>query len=436
MASLIKRIRGKSLMFEIRFSVGKQRKTITLGKRYTEKTAKELREVVNVLLHCQDNGIEIPGKKTLAWIEFASPEIREKLGKAGLIEIPPSHTLKEVWDAFLEQKALDQKVGRIQESTLGQYDIARNRFFESFKETDLLAELSKETLAKWKTGLLKRLAQGTVASQLKHTKSAMTWAVEQGWIDESPLDGVGRGSFINRERDRMITMDEYHRLLDACPCRDWRVIIALARIGGLRCPSEVVGLRWEDVNWKLGKFYVRSPKTKRHEGKEGRWVPIFPELKEELEALFFDPASEGKENVINRYRRPNQNLGTTFEKIVSRAGLSEMPRPFDNMRMTRSNEVYNRWGAFKESQWIGHSSRVRADHYLMITDADFLEATATSMESSTLFSRVSSADSMNGVKNCGVSDVYKNSVLPPYFPPQGGGKGLQGVESVERANKR
>ncbi len=42
--------------------------------------------------------------------------------------------------------------------------------------------------------------------------------------------------------------------------------------------------------------------------------------------------------------------------------------------MTRSNEVYNRWGAFKESQWIGHSGRVRADHYLMIQDADYQEA--------------------------------------------------------------
>ena len=120
---------------------------------------------------------------------------------------------------------------------------------------------------------------------------------------------------------------------------------------------------------------------------------------------------------------------------MKRAGLSEIPRPFDNMRMTRSNEVYNRWGAFKESQWIGHSSRVRADHYLMITDADFLEATATSAESSTLFLRVPSADSVNGVKNCGVLDVYENSILPPYFPPQGGGKGLQGVENGKRTNR-
>jgi len=166
-------------------------------------------------------------------------------------------------------------------------------------------------------------------------------------------------------------MDMYYKILDACPCQDWRTIIALTRIGGLRCPNEVLALKWEDVNWELNKFYVTSSKTEHHEGKGGRWVPLFPELKTELEALFFDPASEGNEFVINRYRDASQNLRTTLEKIVKRAGLEMFPRPFDNMRMSRSNEVYRRWGAFLESEWIGHSRAVRDDHYLMITDDDY-----------------------------------------------------------------
>ena len=103
-------------------------------------------------------------------------------------------------------------------------------------------------------------------------------------------------------------------------------------------------------------------------------MPIFPELKTELETLFFMPESEGKEFVINRYRRPDQNLGTTFSKIVKRVGLATIPRPFDNMKATRSNEIYNRFGAFKESQWVGHSGKIRQNHYLMIQDRDYTEA--------------------------------------------------------------
>ena len=34
-------------------------------------------------------------------------------------------------------------------------------------------------------------------------------------------------------------MDEYAKLLDACPNQEWRTIIALARVGGLRYSSEL-----------------------------------------------------------------------------------------------------------------------------------------------------------------------------------------------------
>ena len=124
----------------------------------------------------------------------------------------------------------------------------------------------------------------------------------------------------------------------------------------MRCPSEVLALKWSDINWDCENFTVSSPKTAHHEGKDKRIVPIFGELYVELRRLFEDESREGKEFIINRYRSATQNLGTTFQKIVKRAGLPVIPRPFDNMRMTRSNEIYNKFGAFKESMWIGHSA--------------------------------------------------------------------------------
>ncbi len=217
-------------------------------------------------------------------------------------------------------------------------------------------------------------------------------------------------------------MDDYHGFLDASPCQDWRVIIALTRIGGLRCPNEVLRLRWEDVNWEHNKFYVRSSKTEHHKGKEGRWVPLFPELKEELETSFFSPDSEGCEFVVNRYRDASQNLRTTFKKIVKRAGLEMFPRPFDNMRMTRSNEVYRRWGAFKESEWIGHSSRVRADHYLSITDADFQEASGWT--------------NPTGDVCKAKTKIARETGFPAFFPVVQVGTGLHNHESVPVGNQQ
>jgi integrase len=65
---------------------------------------------------------------------------------------------------------------------------------------------------------------------------------------------------------------------------EWRLLIALCRYGGLRCPSEVLSLKWEHIHWAEGRMTVPSPKTEHHDGGESREVPLFPELRPFLEA--------------------------------------------------------------------------------------------------------------------------------------------------------
>lgn len=422
MASLRTRTRGGSLMFEIDFYVGGQRKTIPLGVKYTQKTANELKGIVEILLRCLDNGIATLDKRTETWIETASPEIREKLAKAGLIELPPSHTLKELWDVFLAQK-----VRSIKESTFTVYEHAQRRFFSFFGTDEELSELTKARMEQWKEYLQQTdLAEATVAGTITKAKAVFNWAVSKDWIEKSPLDGVGRGSFVNRENDRFITMDEYYRLLDACPCQDWRVIIALARIGGLRCPSEVLRLRWTDINWKYpARFYVTSSKTERYVGKEGRMVPLFSELHKELERLFELDSTVGKEFVINRYRDPERtNLGTQFARIVKMAGVEPIQRPFDNMRASRSTEVYAEFGAFYESKWIGHSSKIAKEHYLQVREVDFERAVGV---------KPSAIAGRNAMEN---GFPAMSQTLPAFLPAESAGMDLHHLENIPVVNQR
>ena len=161
------------------------------------------------------------------------------------------------------------------------------------------------------------------------------------------------------------------------------------------------------------------------------WVPLFPELREELEALWsereavwFELPENKRQFVILRYRDASQNLRTTFEKIVRRAGLPDIPSPFRNLRKTRSNEVERQWGKERESAWIGHSHQVWKEHYSEIMDSD-IEAAA---EWTTPNNAGRSAS--NGWKNLAPDG------FPPIFPPEQGGMGLQGVERVQMANVR
>ena len=373
MATLYKE---KNSTYRIQFFDGNgNRPSIRLGK-VPKKTAETFLSRVEEMIHCRLAG-QSPSSETSSWLGGLPNDTLAKLSQAGF-EVQERHTTGELWAAFLKQK------NDVKDSTLKCYDCAEQRFFAFFNRKTDLRKLTPTQFEEWKTFLRtkyrssptdKPLAEATVAGTLTKAKAVFNWSVSVGWIDESPLDGVGRGSFVNREKDRFVTPEEYRRLLDVCPCQEWRVIIALARIGGLRCPSELLRLRWADVNWEQSRFYVTSSKTERHKGKEGRLVPLFSELRIELERLFKTASTAGKEFVINRYRDPERtNLGTQFARIVEVARVQPILRPFDNMRASRSTEVYAEFGAFLESQWIGHSSKIAKDHYLQVREEDFERA--------------------------------------------------------------
>ena len=65
-----------------------------------------------------------------------------------------------------------------------------------------------------------------------------------------------------------------------------------------------------------------------------------------------------------------------FTPIAERAGIGPIPRPFNNMRMSRSNEVDGEYGVKEESLWIGHSTKTFKDHYGVTTEEDFKKAVA------------------------------------------------------------
>ncbi|MHC4743737.1 MAG: tyrosine-type recombinase/integrase, partial [Planctomycetota bacterium] len=170
-----------------------------------------------------------------------------------------------------------------------------------------------------------------------------------------------------------VTRQEATTLLESCPDTQWRLIFALSRYGGLRCPSEHLALRWDDVDWQRGRILIRSPKTEHHEGRESRWIPMFPELQPFLRDAF-EEAEPGTIHVITRYRNGNCNLRTQLLRIIRNAGLKPWPKLFQNLRATRQTELCERWPEHVVCAWIGNSRAVARKHYLQVTDEHFQEA--------------------------------------------------------------
>ena len=258
---------------------------------------------------------------------------------------------------------------------------ARKRFDLFFtKPNELIARLTKDRIEEWKAFLLAtgKFGVPTIAGTIRKTKTVFNWAQEQKWIVESPLKRVAEGSFRNPANDREVTMDEYQRLLDACHCQEWRTIISLARIGGLR-PCEIMVLRWTDigVGERNNRIRVFSPKLNPHEHLREREVPLFSEVDSELQKLQSLPGNADREYVINRYsNRENVNLVQPFTTIATRAGIGKIVRPFDNMRASRATEIERDYGAKAESLWLGHSQEEAKKSYLMVTEEVYAAAVA------------------------------------------------------------
>lgn len=159
-----------------------------------------------------------------------------------------------------------------------------------------------------------------------------------------------------------------------------------SRYGGLRCPSEVLSLRWQDVDWDAGRIVVQSPKTEHHVGKASRAIPLFAELRPILSEAF-DLATDGAVYVVDGDHRDaantasgwrNCNLRTQFERIVKRAGLQPWPRLFHALRASRETELAKEYPIHVVTSWLGNTPRIALKHYLQVTDADFERAAEVS----------------------------------------------------------
>ena len=378
MATLtVDRRAGKVVGWNIQWCENRRRYTIYLSSQtYRQKTVERFKEMVETLVYYRKNGTHVPDKAVANWLSAAPTELQEKLAKVGLINVTKSKTCQELWDTCMKHKASVVKT-----RTLNLYRHYQGIFFETFSPSESIEKMTADRLLEWKAALLTEFAPATVAGVVKVAKMAFDWAVDHDWLTKNPMKKIPCGSFINRDNDRIISMEEYAKLLDACPNQEWRTIMALTRIGGVRCPSELKQLRWSDVQWTENRFLVLSPKTEHHEGHRERLVPLFPELRTELERHFSLDETKGNEFVIEHYQKTGWNMYTPFQTIARRAGLGVIIRPFDNMRMSRSNEVRRRWGPVLESLWIGHSEKVMKDHYALVSDEEFAEAAGASLES-------------------------------------------------------
>jgi integrase len=345
------------------------RKTIRLGK-VNGRTAEAYKQKVEVLAATAVAKTSWD-RETADWVGRLDCVLYDKLAAVGLVPkraTAERATLASFIDAY-RVKRID-----IKPRTKAKMQTTRDYLVEFFGTERTVESIGAGDADDWQLVLRQRgLSENTVRKHVSIAKQFFHAAVRRRMIVANPLADLRSTVQPNHSRFYFVSRDEAQCVLEACPDEQWRLLFALSRYGGLRCPSEHLGLRWCDLNWERARMTVTSPKTEHHPGGGSRVVPLFPELRPFLESAW-EQAEPGTEFVITRYRDPNVNLRTQLEKIIRRAGLKPWPKLFQNLRSTRETELAESYPIHAVCDWLGNTRAVAAKHYLQTTAAHFEQA--------------------------------------------------------------
>lgn len=348
-----------------------KRRTVRLGKT-PAKAAETVCGRVEQLLAAKMTDTAID-RDLAGWLAGTETALQNKLAAVGLCSSRESSALGLFITSYVEGRT-DAKPATKEVWRQGETGLV-----EFFGANALLSSITPGAADEYKLSLVaKELAPMTIRKRLQFATMIFRAAMRRRLIHESPFADVSIKASMP-DRSHFITPADTEQLIKACPNVHWRVVVALARYGGLRCLSEVLSLRWNDINWATDRILVTSPKTEHHPGKATRTIPLFPELATVLlEAS--ELAEQGAVYVVDERMRfsaqgksgwRNCNLRTTFEKIIKRAGLTPWPRIFHNLRSSRQTELAERFPSHVVCAWLGNSEDIAREHYLQVTDEHF-----------------------------------------------------------------
>jgi integrase len=371
MASIARNKKGECRLF---YFVGDKRRCVRLGN-LPASTVKALRPKLGRIIAANRTRTELD-EETATWLGELDSDLYDKLSAAGFVSKRTA-----IGAATLEAFLADyiKRRTKIKSQSREHLERTRDELVKFFGAGRHLSDISPGAAARFQEHLGETKSPNTVRRICGRCKQFFRAAIRDRKIRENPFadDEIDTTVQANKEREFDVTPEMAQKVLNACPNLRCQLIFALARYGGLRSPSEIVRLRWGDIDWELGEFTAHSPKTEHHEGKDKRLIPLFPELRQYLEKAFnaFESAN-GRPPKRDEYvikvadRDGTNNFGPQMDRIIEKAGLTPWPKTFQNLRMSRASELVKEFGAMLAEEWIGHSALVAKKHYWRANTAD------------------------------------------------------------------
>lgn len=314
------------------------------------------------------------------WIEYylKGSRRRERIGPS---RTAAEHRLREVLSLRTEnryiRRAKKQKFSDLADWYLNQPNIKARRSHErdEFSVKNLRLFLGSRYADEITPGLVdayrtKRQGEpsrfkkppsiATINREVACLRRILNYSLEEGKIDDISLGKIKLPREHNK-RNRVITPEEYHKLLHFCMPHT-RIAVQLGYLTGMRV-GEILNLKWDQVDLEAGFIRLRKEDTKE---KAPRNVPLYPVLIDMFQSLtkHFD-----HDHVLAMDGKPIKSIKRSFKTACTNAGLNNFW--FHDLRRTRIDMWESLYNTYLVRAAVGHAIP-KADEvhsrYIVITD--------------------------------------------------------------------
>ena len=315
------------------------------------------------------------------WLDKVSNlPIYERLVNLGLAE--PKKQVRTLEDLIEEYH---KSLVHTEEATWKNYTSMIHNLLAFFPKTTHLDEITREDAANF--GLWLRttplntrtkeptpLSEATANRRIGGVKQIFNFGVRIGWLNTNPFSEVKGGDSVNPENLAYIPADETLKAIEGIPIK-WQLILGLGRFCGLRGPSEMHNMTWDDVHYRTEKepgwLYIPAVKNKRH-GRVGRRIPLPPVV----EVLFREYKAQMPENhkvfpEMSQY----SNFSVMTARFFDEARLPGRPNPWYNLRKSYCSDLLEQVKDIPVYEQIAdHNYKVAAKHYQILHKGRMLKS--------------------------------------------------------------
>jgi len=253
-----------------------------------------------------------------------SKKLAETVLRKRKVEIEENRYLdrkKEINTRFKELSKWYLELEKIKRKRSYKRDCASVDKLNGYFGNMIITEITPAMVEKYKGYRLSQISRrgsttkpATLNRELACMRHMFNLAIREGKAEKNPFQGVGLEKE-NNKRDRILSVDEYQKLLDKSPSY-LKPILITAYHTGMR-KSEILNLKWDRVDLKNGFIRLRFEDTKNG---EARAIPLNNELTELFENTI---KCLHHDFVFTRGNRPTGNIRKAFSKACEEAEIED-----------------------------------------------------------------------------------------------------------------